>query len=598
MKILVKLNTASSDTGPFLVYTNLNSYQAPAYGPYTKTQLTSGVTITVPNVTTGVRIRSNSKCVNELFLTLPTTTTTTSTTTTSTTSSTTLPPEEFVINVTAITSFTFSALEVNDSFVVDWGDGNTQSFVSGTQINLNKTYSPAFTGVITIRTANLTNVKRLEILNNSDIVPRIIGNPATPSTFTVYILGSELAKLDGLNQLRLNAGVLLSNANTTNFTSPTLTWIESYSAQVGGTIANIPTGGTRLILGNYTTVSGNLSSLTSSPYISISIQGSNTISGNISSLPATTQSFVLFGDNTITGNLSGIPGSFTNGGTSLLTTVNIQGDNTVSGNIRELPINNLVLLSLNGENGQTFGGNTVSGTVDINGLGVTDTRVWNPNIVTIQLIGENTVSGSLSTFTNCTALLRLVLRGESTTNPLSGSTISGALTDLPKNNLPALGDNNILFDLSLSGKMAVTGALSDLTNFIVIRFLYLDGVNTISGDISDLYTNTIYSLRIAGQSTVNAYTTNKTWPATMTKFSLTPTALPTNRLIAADLGRMLIDLDTANWEKFAGSIDADISASGQRTAALALPGVTAAYNSLDAKIVTAGIGLFTINNYV
>lgn len=77
MNILVKLNTASTNTGPFLVYTNLNSYQAPAYGPYTKAQLTTGVVISVPNATTNIKIRSNGQCVNNIFLTIPTTTTTT-----------------------------------------------------------------------------------------------------------------------------------------------------------------------------------------------------------------------------------------------------------------------------------------------------------------------------------------------------------------------------------------------------------------------------------------------------------------------------------------------------------------------------------------
>ena len=70
MQIFVKLNTAGIDVGPFMVYSNLNSYAAPAYGPFTKTALTTGVTITVPDVTTSVKIRSNGKCVNSIIVNL------------------------------------------------------------------------------------------------------------------------------------------------------------------------------------------------------------------------------------------------------------------------------------------------------------------------------------------------------------------------------------------------------------------------------------------------------------------------------------------------------------------------------------------------
>jgi len=70
MKLLVVVNTAQSDAGPFMVYSNLNNYQAPAYGPYTKAQLTAGVNIIVPDSTTSVRIRNNGKCTNSIIVNL------------------------------------------------------------------------------------------------------------------------------------------------------------------------------------------------------------------------------------------------------------------------------------------------------------------------------------------------------------------------------------------------------------------------------------------------------------------------------------------------------------------------------------------------
>jgi hypothetical protein len=70
MQIFVQLNTGGSDTGPFMVYSNLNNYEAPAYGPYTKAQLLAGVTITVPDSTTSIKIRSNGHCVNSIIVNL------------------------------------------------------------------------------------------------------------------------------------------------------------------------------------------------------------------------------------------------------------------------------------------------------------------------------------------------------------------------------------------------------------------------------------------------------------------------------------------------------------------------------------------------
>jgi hypothetical protein len=70
MNIFVKLNTAQTDAGPFMVYSDLNGYAAPAYGPYTKAQLTTGVNITVPDATTSVRIRNNGKCTNSIIVNL------------------------------------------------------------------------------------------------------------------------------------------------------------------------------------------------------------------------------------------------------------------------------------------------------------------------------------------------------------------------------------------------------------------------------------------------------------------------------------------------------------------------------------------------
>lgn len=68
MDVLVKLDTAGLDVGPFMVYSNLNNYEAPAYGPYTKSQLTTGVVISMPESVTSVKVRSNGKCTSSIIV--------------------------------------------------------------------------------------------------------------------------------------------------------------------------------------------------------------------------------------------------------------------------------------------------------------------------------------------------------------------------------------------------------------------------------------------------------------------------------------------------------------------------------------------------
>jgi hypothetical protein len=70
MNILVKLTTAETDAGPFMVYSNLNNYEAPAYGPFTKTELLAGVKISLPDSTTSIKVRNNGKCTNSVIVNL------------------------------------------------------------------------------------------------------------------------------------------------------------------------------------------------------------------------------------------------------------------------------------------------------------------------------------------------------------------------------------------------------------------------------------------------------------------------------------------------------------------------------------------------
>jgi len=71
MQIFVQLNTAGSATGPFMIYSDVDSFLY-AYGVnITKVALLAGLYVTVPALTTSLKIRSNGTCTNSITLTLP-----------------------------------------------------------------------------------------------------------------------------------------------------------------------------------------------------------------------------------------------------------------------------------------------------------------------------------------------------------------------------------------------------------------------------------------------------------------------------------------------------------------------------------------------
>jgi hypothetical protein len=97
MTVLIQLTTAGSDTGPFNLYSNLDSFGTPFEIGVAKVDLLSGYLSTlVPDGTTTIRVCSASiycaNCVDITIEPLPTTTTTSSTSTSTTTSTTTSGP--------------------------------------------------------------------------------------------------------------------------------------------------------------------------------------------------------------------------------------------------------------------------------------------------------------------------------------------------------------------------------------------------------------------------------------------------------------------------------------------------------------------------
>lgn len=612
MTVRIKLNTPiGSGYGPnFTLAANVG-----AIFPFTATltQLTTGLglSVTVDPAATTITVTSSTGCETPIVLTIVRTTTT-STTTSTTTTTTLVPLERFQMVATGITKFSFSYLVTSVPISINFGPA-TVNYAAGTYdfsvTPITYTYATAYTGNITISAIDLTGITRFEIAANTTtpsvinyILPQNTGSSA--ASFTVYILGTQLAKLDGLTRLNIANTVLISNTTTLQLPR-TLSYTSIVWADVSGFISGLPnatptTKDSFVNILNLNTITGDLSTMPSS-YNSISIGGGNTISGQISFLQSHVQSFNVLGANTLTGNVSLIPNSYTSGtvANSVLTSVNIQGYNTLSGNIREFNIERIRLLSITGDvNTSTgLGGNTITGTIDANG---TDTRLWNTltatgsSVVvggitiipgpfsTLQILGKNTISGTLSTLTNCTLLNRISIDGK--LSPSAGNTLTGNLSSLPL----ASGTNTVLDRLILAGANTVVGALTTITNFTKLRTITLSGLSNITGTLSDLPIS-VYSLNIEGNSNIKTYPTQREKASPISRFSNIPKTPAGNSLSAAQLSQLLIDLDqlvsttgSRTWERSeAGIIAASITLYGD-LANITSPG-DAARLSLIAK---------------
>ena len=103
MTVLITLTTAGTSTGPFSLYSNVDSYSTPFVTGVSRSSLLAGYTSTVvPNGTTIIRVMSTGTCTNYTDISVvPCSTTTTTTTTvppTTTTTTTSSSPVMYTIN--------------------------------------------------------------------------------------------------------------------------------------------------------------------------------------------------------------------------------------------------------------------------------------------------------------------------------------------------------------------------------------------------------------------------------------------------------------------------------------------------------------------
>ena len=103
---IITLTTAGTDTGPFNLLSDIDSYATPFETNIAKSSLIAGYTTNlVPDVATIVRVQSSSSlCTNFINLIYPASTTTTTTTTSTTTTTTTAPPTTTSTTTTTTTA--------------------------------------------------------------------------------------------------------------------------------------------------------------------------------------------------------------------------------------------------------------------------------------------------------------------------------------------------------------------------------------------------------------------------------------------------------------------------------------------------------------
>lgn len=552
MNILVKLNTASTDTGPFLVYTNLNSYQAPAYGPYTKAQLTTGVVINVPNATTNIRIRSNGQCVNDIFLLIPTTTstTTTSTTTTSTTTTTTCPPQEFVMQLNNITSVSNIQIKATEPFSIFWNSADPSSKVdypAGTYTNISKTFSPAFTGTAKIQSCNLGSIEKFVIPNNV----------APTASNTIVIQQSQLVKLTGLTEFRVYTNVFVSGITTSNL-NPSLETIVIWFSDISGDVNNLPSPLVQFDVRSTTAPAPGLTGSIDTMYgtrptlLYFWVTALNALTGDISSIPSSASTFAVTENNTIAGNFSSLSDNPT------LQYFICNGANTIAGSINSVNWTNMLWFEVGGSGIKTGNINTIT---------------FNPTMFAFSF--PSTVGGTVSGIVGNLSSLPDSLQFMN----FVGCSFTGSTADIPT--------SATTFVLGLNG--TVTGTVTGLPTGL--QQLILAGNNhTITGTINSLPSNLRF-VKIEGDNhNVSGYTGTRQWGTlnwavpgqrTMCKFSIFGAGMTSLSSTQAD--DLIIDLEaTSSWQNSTSFITpGDTKAVNYKGAAVASPAGVLAKAALE-----------------
>jgi hypothetical protein len=176
--VIITLNLAGADTGPFDLYSNEDGFLVPFETGVTKIDLEAGYTsFLVPDSATIIRVLSTSVlCSNYIDLTIGTTTSTTSSTSTTSTSSTTtttttLVPSEYDFYFSDQYSCGACSLEVTNVVV---------AFPTGTSVIIGNYYRTDDFSSNVYRITSTTSPTIALILTDADSSNNCFSVPCTP----------------------------------------------------------------------------------------------------------------------------------------------------------------------------------------------------------------------------------------------------------------------------------------------------------------------------------------------------------------------------------------------------------------------------------
>jgi hypothetical protein len=359
---------------------------------------------------------------------------------------------------------------------INWGDGTVDTLVGGVSGTKIHTYSSPYNGNIVVSAettvaGKVTSILDVKLFSTANaVVPKLSG-------FT-----SQFGKCPNLQNISQAAGTFARLIGTTSDLSgcTNMTELSSYLTNITGDISHLPDSITRIIL--------SADAPQSEPNFV------NTLSGNISGLPNSVNYVDIRGNNTITGDIAGItslPGWQSD------STLTIRGNNTISGNMSNLPNIQSITIWNNGDADEqgafySYTGTTISGPLSLKS-----------NHKDILIAGANTISGPLTATTVPTTLDRLRIMGLNTISGnlnelrvprlklalMGNNTISGSLQDMTFSNAATLQ----MFQIKQLGQgggtrvntgNTISGNINVFTNTLSLNFLYLGGLNSVSGDLS------------------------------------------------------------------------------------------------------------------
>ena len=332
-------------------------------------------------------------------------------------------------------------------------------------------------------------IQSSDLTSITELLPRYV-SPQITSTSVRYleIETSQLNLLNGLVTLNDTGNSCFYSGNI-NLLPLSLTTFKVLNSNCSGNIANLPSNMVEFSV-NLTTTDTNYS---------------NTIMGNVGDLPTTLTTIRLGGYNTVSGNVQDFP--------PLMIIIQITGQNIIAGNISLMSTPNLSSIVV-------YGNNTISG--DLGGLSNTvaeiqltgnntvtgDISTLPPNLTRLAVTGNNTLYGNIGSL-NYTQLIELSIGGSniisgniSSINLITSSTFSLTGNNTVTGNIGSLGNSNIYSRLTIGGNNTISGNIQNLPSNS--RNVTISGNNTISGDLSLVHLNINY-LQIDGNNTITTF---------------------------------------------------------------------------------------------